>query len=192
MAKNIIITILSLMLAASLLGNVLLSVTLWGMIQANQVFSGNFGNAAPLPNITVVQSHPPSVPPGKRFVVAFDVTNTAPQPQKLHSIDVWGDGNDGLSRMVIHSTTPAPQQTIDSGGYKTYLYEKEIPPGQSMTIVFELEGVTQGDNESYFDICIGDGSTWQTQTVNVNVDPNAPTPPPAPSTNATPPTTPAP
>ena len=68
MGKNIVIAILAVMLGASLLGNGVLSVTLWGMIQANTMFSGVSagGMGTSVPNITITPGHQPAtVPPNQ-------------------------------------------------------------------------------------------------------------------------------
>jgi len=186
MAKNIIIAILSVMLVASMAGNVALSLTLWFYIEASPLFSAGASSTTSLPNTTIVPTHPASVLPNQTFALDFDVTNTGSAPQSLHSIDIWGDGPNGNCRLNIHSVTPAPKRIDQNGGYLTYVWEQTIPPGQTARVSFQLEALEQGVHDSYFDVCIDNGMNWATQNIVIDVTPDAVEPAPPAADGTTP------
>jgi len=178
MAKNIVIAILAVMLGASLLGNVVLSVTLWGMIQANNMFSGMNMSGTGLPNISITPvQQPTTVPPNQTFALTYEITNTDPQnTQSLNSIDFYTDGANGQPAFQIMSTQPAPKRVDQQSGFASYIYEQDIQPGQSQTVTISVQATQTGMQTLNPDFCINTPFNIASQYVQLNVDPNAPMP----------------
>ncbi len=124
---------------------------------------GGFG---PPQNITVAVNAPSQAPARQPFQITVDVTNTATTTQNLNSIDIYDGWHDGF---VISQTTPATTSKIRIMDFTSYFFEKDIPPGQTLTVTFDVTPTTVGSYTGDWDICINTEYSFMTQTVHTQV-----------------------
>ena len=96
---------------------------------------------------------PEKVETGELFDVTVTIKNSTDEIQELMSIDFDTNYLEGIS---LIDSTPAYADAWDFSliGIMSYDYYSDIPPGESLEIIFSMTGVLAGKYEGDLDVCI--------------------------------------
>lgn len=85
------------------------------------------------------------------FVITILISNQADTTQRLNSIDLVLNDLDALD--VVNSTPPFSESS-DEFGFKTYWFDSEIQPGESLEVSLETVARKTGTYQFRVDVCI--------------------------------------
>jgi hypothetical protein len=130
------------------------------------LLSGCFG----IKNVDISVTAPETVTVGQDFEVLLSITNTANEDQSLNSIDIE---NVYLKGIEVIGSDPEYYESFGIAVDNTvsYSYEVNIPPGETLVVVFYCKAVSVGEFEGKMDVCINTGFNFKSVDVSTTVEP---------------------
>jgi len=108
-------------------------------------------------NLSVDYSIPSLVKKGELFDFTLTLTNTGSEPITVASIDLdEALGGSILDGCIVLETEPFMERDYSLKGIKSFTYNQTIQPGETKTLIFQLQGTTAGEFGGSVGVYVGD------------------------------------
>lgn len=121
-------------------------------------------------NITIRAESPLTVKQGEQFTFKIIIENLDSQSQSLQSIDFTGDY---VSNIAIMQTDPpwVQSQNMSFLNLQSYVYNRHLPAGAAVEIVFHARALNLGDHMGGYDVSINNDFEYLSDTIRTIVLP---------------------
>jgi len=125
-----------------------------------------FREAAPAQEVEVALELPGNVAAGKTFPLVVTVRNRAATPQTLRSIELAKSLLEGVEIVEIE---PAARGASRFGEFRTYDFQRPIPPGETVAVRFDCQALDPGIYQGDVDITINTRYSFVTRVGRIRV-----------------------
>lgn len=116
--------------------------------------------------VAVSVKAPPRVKPGESFSIEVTVDNQTSRRAKLYSLDISNALATGFTTNVID---PPPSGTENNATSRVLLYDRNVPAGEQLVVVFTCTAGKEGYYHGDFDVYINDSSTLESHEIHLAV-----------------------
>ena len=134
-------------------------------------FGARYGGdqLAPAADLTFNYSLPGSVAEGDTFEFVLRQSNTGSDGLTVSYIDLASSRGSILDGAEVVSTDPAMERVYTTFGTKSFMLNRVLNPGETVTVTFALQATTPGEHSGQIAIGVGSGGMSVTDIVRLTV-----------------------